>query len=144
MGRCPRCGAGRLLHGFLKSVVHCRACHQDWSRQRADDFPPYIALLIGGHLLAPVMIALGSNETLPLELLIAIGVGLGISLVLSLLRPLKGAVIALQWWNGMHGFDPPGRGLSESSCVGGDNGQEGDPPYPDTHHILTQGAGDSG
>ena len=34
----------------------------------------------------------------------AIVVPLTASLMLATLQPAKGAVIAMQWWNGMHGF----------------------------------------
>jgi hypothetical protein len=30
-------------------------------------------------------------------------------MLFALLQPAKGAIIALQWWIGMHGFQPAGR-----------------------------------
>ncbi|WP_405053458.1 DUF983 domain-containing protein [Sphingopyxis sp. BE235] len=38
-GRCPRCNEAKLFHRFLKPVLICSACAQDWTHQQADDFP---------------------------------------------------------------------------------------------------------
>ena len=37
--RCPSCGQARLFAKGLRTVPRCPACGQDWSAQRADDFP---------------------------------------------------------------------------------------------------------
>lgn len=103
-GRCPRCGGARLFRQFLKPVSACPACGQDWSPQQADDFPAYIAILITGHVLAPVIIALVSTYDIAPGLLAAILLPLAVVMMVAMLQPAKGAVIALQWWQGMHGF----------------------------------------
>lgn len=102
--RCPRCGDAHLFAGFLKPIPICPACAQDWSHQRADDFPAYISMLITGHLLAPLIIGLEISFAPPVNLLAGIVVPLAMAMMLGLLQPAKGAVIAMQWWNGMHGF----------------------------------------
>lgn len=118
MGQCPRCG---LRHGmfarFLKPVSRCRACGQDWTLHRADDFPPYCAIFITGHVMAPVMIALGSSDALPVAALTAIALLLASVMVIGLLQPLKGAIIALQWWMGMHDFEPAGRDEAKAGAT---------------------------
>lgn len=103
-GRCPRCGQAHLFTRWLKPHSACPACAQDWSHQRADDFPAYIAILLTGHLLAPVIIALVSDFDLSPGLLAAILLPLAVAMMLAMLQPAKGAVIALQWWHGLHGF----------------------------------------
>ena len=103
-GRCPRCGKGRLFTRFLKPVTACPACVQDWTAQQADDFPAYIAILITGHILAPVIIWLVSTYDIKPGLLAAILLPLSVAMMIGMLQPAKGAVIALQWWQGMHGF----------------------------------------
>ena len=65
-GQCPRCGAAKLFRKFLKPVDHCPACHQDWTLHRADDLPPYISILITGHVLAPVIIYFAAVSTMPM------------------------------------------------------------------------------
>ncbi|MDP9056631.1 MAG: DUF983 domain-containing protein [Pseudomonadota bacterium] len=101
---CPRCGDAHLFARFLKPMPFCPACGQDWRRQRADDFPAYISMLVTGHLLAPLIIWLEIAFSPKVDLLAAIVVPLAMITMLSLLQPAKGAVIAMQWWNGMHGF----------------------------------------
>lgn len=115
--RCPRCDAGRLFRRWLKPVGSCANCGLDFSPQRADDFPAYIAIIVTGHLLAPIMIALALDFTMSPLALAAILFPTAIAMMLGLLQPAKGLVIALQWWHGMHGFrreraEAPGAGAA--------------------------------
>lgn len=103
MGKCPRCGEAKLFSSFLKPLDHCPACGQDWTHQRADDFPAYLAILATGHLLAPIVIWLAQKD-LSLSMLAAIILPLAVAMLVGMLQPAKGAVIALQWWLGLHGF----------------------------------------
>ncbi len=104
LGKCPRCGGTHLFAGGLKPVERCRMCGQNWTLHAADDFPPYIAILLTGHLMAPVIIGLGKVESLPEWAMMLIVLVLAGSLIAAILRPAKGGVIALQWWLGMQGF----------------------------------------
>lgn len=103
-GRCPRCGAGRIFARWLKPVAACPQCGLDISGQRADDFPAYIALFVTGHVLAPVLIMMVLEWELSALAVLAIIVPLAMAMMAAMLQPAKGAVIGLQWWNGMHGF----------------------------------------
>lgn len=107
-GLCPRCGAKHLFPRYLKPSTLCPGCGQDWTLHQADDFPPYVSIIVTGHVMAPVMIAVGSSE-LPLWQMIALSVTIATVLLIGLLQPAKGGIIALQWWMGMHGFKPGGR-----------------------------------
>jgi uncharacterized protein (DUF983 family) len=102
--RCPKCGNGRLFGRFLKVSDHCAACGEVFSHHRADDFPAYLVIVIVGHLLVPALlfIDLHHHPSLGLECLIALP--LAVALAAGLLQPVKGAVVALQWQLGMHGF----------------------------------------
>jgi uncharacterized protein (DUF983 family) len=102
--RCPRCGEGKLFRKWLKPVERCAACGQDWSLQQADDFPAYVSIIITGHLLAPVLILLAADYALPMAAIFAIVLPLAAGLMLGLLQPAKGAIIAAQWWFGLNGF----------------------------------------
>ncbi len=101
---CPRCGEARLFRKWLKPVDRCPACGQDWSLQRADDFPPYVSIFVTGHLLAPLIIVLTLDLELSVPALFAIIVPLAFALMLGILQPAKGAIIALQYWFGLNGF----------------------------------------
>ena len=103
-GKCPRCGGTHLFAKLLKPVARCRMCGQNWSLHSADDFPPYIAIMLTGHLLAPVIIVLGQIDALPLWAAMAIVLAMAITLLAAILQPAKGGVIALQWWLGLQGF----------------------------------------
>ncbi|WP_095011393.1 DUF983 domain-containing protein [Tsuneonella mangrovi] len=102
--RCPRCGGGELFGKWLKPVERCRTCGQDWTHARADDVPAYISILLTGHLLAPLIIFLFADLDLSLWAAAAIIFPLATGMVIGGLQPIKGAVIALQWWLGMFGF----------------------------------------
>lgn len=104
-GKCPRCGEAQLFSRFLKPILSCPQCGQDWSHQQADDFPAYVSIFVTGHLMAPLIIALIRNADLSAPLLMAVTMPVAVLLMIGLLQPAKGAIIALQWWLGMHGFD---------------------------------------
>ncbi len=107
--RCPSCAGERLFSRFLKPMSHCSACGQNWAHQQADDFPAYLAILITGHLLAPVIIALVNHTDLPVWALMTLIMASALVLMLGMLQPAKGAIIAIQCWLGMHGFEKPPR-----------------------------------
>ncbi len=108
-GQCPRCGQARLFGKYLKPVALCPSCQQDWTLHQADDFPPYVSIILTGHLIAPLLILIGGSAALTMGVKIALAMVLAGALMLALLQPAKGAIIALQWWMGMHGFRPAGR-----------------------------------
>lgn len=102
--RCPRCGEGHLFRKWLKPRERCPVCTLDLTPQRADDFPAYISMLVTGHLLAPLIIALSLDYELGPVAMLAILVPLALVMMLGMLQPAKGGVISIQWWFGMHGF----------------------------------------
>lgn len=102
--RCPRCGEGRLFARWLKPVPQCKYCGLDISGQRADDFPAYVSMFITGHVLAPIIILMALDYAMSSWAILAVIIPVSIIMMVLLLQPSKGGVIALQWWNGMHGF----------------------------------------
>ena len=103
-GKCPRCGETHLFAKFLKPVERCRRCGQNWTLHAADDFPPYISILLTGHIMAPIIIELGLHTALPGWAMMMIVAVMAVALLVALLQPAKGGVIALQWWLGLQGF----------------------------------------
>lgn len=102
--RCPNCGAGSMFSGYLKVRDACPACGEDLHHQRADDGPAYLTILIVGHLLAPILL-FTYTKWRPEPMVLAVGFTIGtVALSLYLLPRLKGAMVALQWANRMHGF----------------------------------------
>jgi uncharacterized protein (DUF983 family) len=105
--RCPACGGGRLFGRFLKVEPTCEACGQAFHHHRADDFPPYLVMLIVGHVIGyGIYVTEMHVENVPLLLHALVWPSLAVVLSLALLQPVKGAVIGLQFGLGMHGFDP--------------------------------------
>lgn len=104
LGRCPDCGQARLFARFLKPHAACPACGRDWTPQRADDFPPYASLFITGHLVAPLALHLARDPAVSPGMAAAIVLPVTATLAVALLQPAKGAIIALQWRMGLHGF----------------------------------------
>lgn len=103
-GKCPNCGSGPLLNGYLKVNHDCAVCRQEFHHHRADDGPAYLTILIVGHLLAPLLhIVFVTWRPEPLTLFSIFAVGC-VGLSLYLLPRLKGAMIGFQWAKGMGGF----------------------------------------
>lgn len=102
--RCPNCGRGRLFGRFLKVVDRCASCGESLVHHRADDFPPYVVMMIVGHTVVPAVLAveLAYAPAIWLQFLIWLPVTLIAALVL--LQPTKGAIVGMQWKLGMHGF----------------------------------------
>lgn len=103
--RCPNCGKGKLLYGYLKVHDTCSECGQELFHHRADDGPAYLTILIVGHLMAPALqVTYMSFRPSPLTLALIFSAGC-VALSLFLLPRFKGAIIGFQWARRMHGFD---------------------------------------
>ncbi|RVT86714.1 DUF983 domain-containing protein [Rhodobacteraceae bacterium CCMM004] len=102
--RCPSCGSGPLLKGYLTVRSSCTVCGEDFTPQRADDGPAYLTILIVGHVMAPALLwTFTTYRPDPLVLATLFSVGC-VALSLYLLPRLKGLVVAIQWARRMHGF----------------------------------------
>ena len=103
--RCPCCGSGPMMAGYLKVRDACPVCEQEMgAHHRADDGPAYLTILIVGHILAPVFLAVYTAFR-PEPLVMATGFSVGcVALSLYLLPRLKGLMVGLQWAKRMHGF----------------------------------------
>ncbi|MEF2072409.1 DUF983 domain-containing protein [Consotaella aegiceratis] len=102
--RCPRCGEGKLFAGYLTTVHECSVCGKEIHHHRADDMPPYLTILIVGHVVVGLFMT--ADDLFGWSLLVHSIVWplVTLAMCLALLRPLKGATIGLQWAMRMHGF----------------------------------------
>ena len=107
-GKCPECGHGHLFDSFLKVAPACAACATELHHHRADDLPPYLVILIVGHLIGYGILMSETRFEMALWTHLALWPLLTLVLCLGLLQPVKGAVVGLQYALGMHGF-PAGR-----------------------------------
>ncbi len=102
--KCPNCGTGPMLRGYLTVRDTCPVCGEALHHHRADDGPAYLTILIVGHLMAPLLLYVFTTyRPDPLVLASVFSVGT-VALSLYLLPRLKGAMVALQWAKRMHGF----------------------------------------
>ena len=104
--RCPACGQGALFRSLLKVNDHCPACNEALHHHRADDAPAYFNIVIVGHIVVPMVLAVETAFAPAYWVHAALWVPLTLILAFALMHPIKGAVIAWQWATRMHGFDP--------------------------------------
>ncbi|HEY0106695.1 MAG TPA: DUF983 domain-containing protein [Rhizomicrobium sp.] len=109
LGRCPKCGEGRLFRAFLKVADACPACGEEFHHHRADDFPAYLVVVIVGHIVVALTLVVEAAFSPPLWVHALIWLPLTTAMALALIQPVKGAVVAWQWQAGMDGFGPAKR-----------------------------------
>jgi len=123
--RCPACGQGRVLRGYLKLRDSCPVCGTDLTPARADDGPAYLTILVVGHLMAPFILwAFVTWRPDPLTMALVLSAAC-VALSLALLPRLKGMIVGFQWARGMHGFDTSGPRSGDSPAP-----RSGDTPAP--------------
>lgn len=97
--RCPRCGKGRLLSGFLTLRPGCEVCGLDYGFADSGDGPAVFIILIVGFVVVGLALAVESIWHPPYWLHAILWVPLVLGLSLGLLRPLKGMFVYLQYRN---------------------------------------------
>lgn len=113
-GRCPVCGTGPIFTGFLKVAPACEVCGEELHHHRADDLPPYLTILLVGHLVVSGLLVTERLFHPDVRLQMAIWLPVTALLALLLVGPIKGGVVGLQWALRMHGFGRPARNESAS------------------------------
>lgn len=94
-GRCPRCGGGRLLRGYVTPAGDCLLCLAPLSRYQTADFAPYLVTFAIGLMFMPAAFFLSMSGAG--DLAIAILVLFALTMALILLPRMKGAAIGLLW-----------------------------------------------
>ena len=102
--KCPKCGEGKLFRAYLKVNDTCPNCHEELFHHRADDLPPYLAIIIVGHVLIGTMLHIEMAWSVNPVIYLATLLPLSIILPIAMLPSLKGGVVGLQWAHRMHGF----------------------------------------
>ena len=99
--RCPNCGEGRLFIKYLEVRCPCESCGTDNTIYPSDDFPPYLTILITGHVLVPLFILTDRVYEPPLWLESVIWLPATVIMCLALLPLMKGATVGLCWATNM-------------------------------------------
>ncbi len=97
MGRCPNCGKGKLFRGYLKPVDACAYCRESFAHIRADDGPPWLTILVVGHIVVALALIVESNANWPAWFSIALFSTLAVVLALLVLPRAKGIFIGVIW-----------------------------------------------
>ena len=97
--RCPNCGKGRLFSGFLKVVDACAVCGFDFTRLNTGDGAAIFVMQIAGGIVVFTALFVEIAWSPPMWVHLVIFLPLVLVLSLGLMRPGKGAMIALQMRN---------------------------------------------
>lgn len=95
--RCPRCGEGRLLQGFLRLRPRCEHCGLDYAFADAGDGPAVFVILLAGFVVVFAALLVEFAYRPPYWVHAALWLPLVLVVTLGPLRPLKGMLIALQY-----------------------------------------------
>ena len=96
-GRCPRCGKGSLFRLYLKVSPSCSACGLNFAGFEAGDGPAVFVILIVGAIVAGGALITEVAFQPPYWVHALIWGPALVILSLALLRPLKAAMIVLQY-----------------------------------------------
>lgn len=95
--RCPRCGKGRMLQGFLTLRPRCEVCGLDFAFADAGDGPAVFIILIAGFVVVGAALVTEVLYQPPIWVHAVLWLPLIFVVTLGPLRPLKGLMIALQY-----------------------------------------------
>jgi len=96
IGRCPACGRGEVIRGYISPVATCNACGEDLSRYQTADFAPYIVTFFVGLVFTPLTFVLSLDEALG-GWALYVTIGAALLTAILLLPRTKGAAIGLLW-----------------------------------------------
>lgn len=95
--RCPRCGKGKLLRGFVTLRPRCEVCGLDYSFADSGDGPAIFIMLIGGFIVVFAALITEVIYQPPIWVHAALWLPLILIVTLGPLRSMKGLLIALQY-----------------------------------------------
>jgi uncharacterized protein (DUF983 family) len=101
LGRCPRCGEGRLFQGpfTLRLRDRCDACGMSYGFVDSGDGPAVFVIIVLGFLVMGAALIVEFKLSPPLWVHLVVWAPLTVVLAFALLRPMKAMLIALQYRN---------------------------------------------
>ena len=97
--RCPRCGKGRLFEGFLTPRPRCDVCGLDYGFADSGDGPAVFIMFFAGFIVVGAALVTETLYHPPYWVHAALWVPLILIVTLGPLRPMKGMMIALQYFH---------------------------------------------
>jgi uncharacterized protein (DUF983 family) len=107
---CPRCGRGKLFHGFLALRPRCDVCGLDYSFADAGDGPAVFIMFLAGFIVVAAALVTEVKYEPPYWVHAVLWIPLTLIVTIGPLRPMKGLMIALQFHHKaeQHRFDSRG------------------------------------
>jgi uncharacterized protein (DUF983 family) len=96
-GCCPRCGEGSVFSGLLSVRPACPVCGLDLSGQDAGDGPAVFVIFFLGLIVVGIAFWVELRLAPPIWVHMALWTPLIVGGAIAMLRPLKAALIALQY-----------------------------------------------
>lgn len=102
--KCPSCGEGKILSGYIKVRDKCDDCGQELHHASVDDGPAYFTLMVVVAVIFPLFGLIYSvSEPNPIWVALSMMV-FATALALIILPRVKGLFIGLQWAKRLYGF----------------------------------------
>ncbi len=95
-GRCPACGRGALLKGYLSPVNVCDCCGEDLTPYGTADFAPYLVTFTIGLIFIPLALFLSLRSGFGGWVVWAL-MGATLAVAALILPRAKGAAIGILW-----------------------------------------------
>jgi uncharacterized protein (DUF983 family) len=96
---CPRCGKGKLFRGFLTLLPRCEVCGLDYGFADAGDGPAVFIMFFAGFIVVGAALVTEVLYHPPYWVHAALWLPLILIVTLGPLRPMKGLMIALQYYH---------------------------------------------
>ena len=95
--RCPACGRGKLLSGYLRPADSCTVCGEPTGECRADDAPAWATILLVGHIASPGFFLFATQDARASWMAFILIASLVVGLTLLLLPRMKGLFVGVIW-----------------------------------------------
>ena len=99
LGRCPRCGKGKLFSGLINLAPRCTACDLDFAFADTGDGPAVFVTLFAGFFVLGAALWTELVYEPPFWVHLVVFLPLTAIVCVGLLRPVKGLLVALQYRN---------------------------------------------
>ncbi|HVU19584.1 MAG TPA: DUF983 domain-containing protein [Rhizomicrobium sp.] len=97
LGRCPRCGQGKLFDGYLHIAPRCATCGLDYAMFDAGDGPAVFVILIVGAIVAGSALVVEVKYSPPYWVHAVLWIPLILILSFAMLRFMKSLLLVLQY-----------------------------------------------
>jgi uncharacterized protein (DUF983 family) len=99
LGRCPRCGEGKLFTGLLTICGRCRACGLDLQAVDTGDGPAALVILVLGSIIVGLAFWVDFRFQPPLWVHAVVWPLVTVPAAILMIRPLKAGLVWSQYRN---------------------------------------------